>query len=653
MDHGFFRARAASPRLRVADPAYNGAAMAEELRLAAGEGAQLVLFPELSVTGYTCGDLFLQERLLAAAVEALSSLAAEGGRLGIPVVAGLPVLSRGRLWNCAAVLDGGRVAGLVPKTCIPDYKEFYEGRWFARPSPADAGTVDLGRPGWESVPFGTDLLFRARPAGGRPFLFGVEICEDLWVPLPPSSFQALRGAVLLLNASASNEIVGKAEYRRSLVLGQSGRCVAACLYAGAGPGESSTDLFFSGHGIACEYGTLLAESDRFRREGTRVQADFDLARLETERARLSSFGDQAGRAAAGAFGSAGVPPAGRTVDVDAPAFPMDRFARVVEPHPFVPSDEAQRDARCREIFSIQAGALAKRLEHAGCRTAVVGISGGLDSALALLVAARAMDLLGRPRTDVLAVTMPGFGTSAGTLRTARDLMAAAGARSREVDIKAACEAHLRDIGHDPALRDVTYENAQARERTQILMDLANREGGLVVGTGDLSEAALGWSTYNGDHMSMYAVNAGVPKTLVRHLVAWVAGHGADPALEAALRRVLDTPISPELLPPDASGRIAQRTEDLLGPYELHDFFLYYHARWGCPPEKILFLAEKAFAGRYGAAEISRWFAVFRRRFFASQFKRSCVPDGPKVGSLSLSPRGDWRMPSDASPAAWE
>lgn len=653
MDHGFFRARAASPRLRVADPAYNGAVMAEQMRLAAADGVQLVLFPELSITGYTCGDLFLQERLLAAALEGLGSLAAESGRLGIAAVVGLPVLYGGRLWNCAAVLAQGRVAGLVPKTFVPNYKEFYEARWFSRSGPADSGDADLGRPGWESVPFGTDLLFQARPSGGRPFLFGIEICEDLWVPLPPSTFQALRGACLLLNPSASNEIVGKAEYRRSLALERSGRCVAAYLYAGAGPGESSTDLFFSGHLLACEYGSLLAESPRFQRDGSFVQADFDLARMEMERARLSSFADQAGRASAGEYGQAGRPPAARIVPVDMSGFPVERFARTVDPHPFVPSEEAQRDARCREIFSIQAGALAKRLEHTRSKAAVVGISGGLDSALALLVAARAMDLLGRPRSDVLAVTMPGFGTSAGTLKTARDLMAASGARAREIDIRAACEAHFRDIGQDPARRDVTYENAQARERTQILMDVANAEDGIVLGTGDLSEAALGWSTYNGDHMSMYAVNAGVPKTLVRHLVAWVAAHGTETALAAALQRVLETPISPELLPPDPSGGIAQRTEDLLGPYELHDFFLYYHARWGCPPEKIAFLAGKAFSGRYASGEIARWLAVFRKRFFASQFKRSCVPDGPKVGSLSLSPRGDWRMPSDASPDAWE
>jgi len=647
-DFGFFRACAASPELRVADVAFNAARIAEALRAASRGGARLVLVPALSVTGYTCADLFHQEALLSAAESALPGIARAAAAAGIVAVVGLPLARGGRLYDCAAVLSGGKVAGVVPKSYLPNYKEFYEARWFAPASPSDAGNISVNG---EDVPFGPGLLFEARPASGRPFRFGVEICEDLWGALPPSSFMALRGAALLLNPSASDEIVAKAEYRRSLVVQQSARCAAAYLYASAGPHESTTDLVFSGHSIAAEYGTLLGESGRFARGTELLFADFDVERLEGERRRLTSFGDAAGRAAAGAFGAAGAASAD-PVAVQAKAWDPRSFTRRIDPHPFVPKDEATLDERCHEIFSIQCAGLAKRMEHAGAKRAVIGVSGGLDSALALLVAAKTMDLLGRPRRDVLAVTMPGFGTTAGTLAQAKALSAALGAELREIDIKKSCELHMRDIGLADGSRDVTYENVQARERTQILMDLANKEGGLVVGTGDLSEAALGWSTYNGDHMSMYAVNSGVPKTLVRHLVSWVAGAEAGEKAAVALRSILGTPVSPELLPPDASGKISQRTEDIIGPYELHDFFLYHLVRWGSSPAKAAFLAERAFAGAYQKREIGKWLAVFVKRFFAQQFKRSCVPDGPKVGSVSLSPRGDWRMPSDASPAVW-
>jgi NAD+ synthase (glutamine-hydrolysing) len=655
MDYGFFRACAASPVLKPADVDFNAAAIAEAISAAAEGGATLVLFPELSLTGYTCADLFHQEVLLRAAEEALPRVAAAAAEAGVVAVVGLPLAFKGALWNCAAVLSGGAVAGVVPKSYLPNYKEYYEARWFSPGAGEASDSVSLCG---ERVPFGASLLFEARtgggPEGGTLFLFGIEVCEDLWVPLPPSTLLALRGAALILNPSASTEIVGKADYRRDLVAGQSARCVASYLYAAAGPTESTTDVVFSGHCIAAEYGAVLGETPRFSRKTELLFADFDPRRMAGERRRLTTFADQAALARSGAFGplAAGSGPASDPIPVACRPWTPESFKRAVDPHPFVPKNSRKRDERCREIFSIQVAALAKRVEHTRAKTLVIGISGGLDSTLALLVAAKTLDLLGRPRTDIRAVTMPGFGTTGTTLSNARDLMVHLGVSRSEIDIKAACLAHFVDIGHDPAVRDVTYENVQARERTQILMDLANATGGLVVGTGDLSEAALGWSTYNGDHMSMYAVNCSVPKTLVRHLVSWVAEHETDRETAAVLEAVVATPISPELLPPDERGGIAQKTEDLVGPYELHDFFLYHCVRWGEGPKKILFLALRAFAGIYDEGTIKRWLGVFYRRFFAQQFKRTCVPDGPKVGSISLSPRGDWRMPSDASAAAW-
>jgi NAD+ synthase (glutamine-hydrolysing) len=645
MDYGFFRASAVSPRLKPADVAYNVAAIEEGLEAAAADGARLALFPELCVTGYTCADLFQQDRLLEAAELALERLAATSARLGLVAVVGLPLARSSSLWNCAAVLADGAVAGIVPKSYLPTYKEYYEARWF---SPGALLPESSVRVGGRETPFGPGLLFRAHAEDGFSFLFGLEICEDLWLPLPPSSLQALAGAVLLLNPSASTEIVGKADYRRELVVQQSGRCVAGYLYAGSGPEESTTDVVFSGHSLAAEYGSLLGESPRFSRRTELLTVDFDLGRLEGERRRLSSFGAQASLLRSGALGER----AWREVPAAIGPWAEASFSRPVERRPFVPSDGERLDERCREVFSIQAAGLAKRLEHTNSKRLVIGVSGGLDSSLALLVCAKTLDLLGRKRSDILAVTMPGFGTSAATLESARALMRRVGAEAREIDIKEACRAHLADLGRDPEARDLTYENAQARERTQVLMDLANAEGGLVVGTGDLSEAALGWSTYNGDHMSMYAVNCSVPKTLVRHLVAWVAAKESDAPTAEVLARVLATPISPELLPPDESGGISQKTEAQVGPYELQDFFLYHHVRWGSDPDKIRFLARRAFAPDYGEAEIDRWLELFYRRFFSMQFKRSCVPDGPKVGSISLSPRGDWRMPSDASPELW-
>ena len=648
MDYGFFRACAVSPTLKPADVDYNVAALEKGLEAAAAAGARLVLFPELSVTGYTCGDLFHQDRLLRSAEGALSRLAKAAERLDLCAVVGAPLVRAGSVWNCAVVLSGGSVAGVVPKSYLPNYKEYYETRWFAPGAGQPDGTISVNG---SETPFGAGLLFEARPEGGRPFLFGIEVCEDLWVPLPPSTLQALRGAVLLLNPSASTEIVGKADYRRDLVAQQSGRCVAAYLFAAAGPTESTTDVVFSGHCMAAEYGALLGEADRFSRGTEILTVDFDLGRMENERRRLTTFGAQAALARTGVFGS-GAASSGSIVSLKVGPWSAGAFSRPVDGRPFVPSDEKRRDDRCREIFSIQTAALAKRVAHTRARKLLIGVSGGLDSTLALLVCAKTLDLLGRPRADIVAVTMPGFGTTSRTLSNARELMGRLGAESREIDIKAACLRHFEDIGHDPEIRDVTYENVQARERTQVLMDLANAEGGIVVGTGDLSEAALGWSTYNGDHMSMYAVNCSIPKTLVRYLVSWIAHYEADAETSKVLDRVIDTPISPELLPPDAQGNIEQKTEDLIGPYDLHDFFLYHHVRWGAEPDKIRFLAGRAFEGVYGAEEIARWLGVFYKRFFSQQFKRSCVPDGPKVGSISLSPRGDWRMPSDASADLW-
>jgi NAD+ synthase (glutamine-hydrolysing) len=647
MNYGFFRACALSPRLKPADVDYNCRAIEDGMDKAAAAGAALALFPELSVTGYTCADLFQQERLLRAAKAALRPLAEKAEKLGLCAVVGLPLAHRGALWNCAAVLSEGRVAGIVPKSYLPNYKEYYESRWFSPGAGQPEGSIEIG--GTE-VPFGTGLLFEGALSNSQAFLFGIEICEDLWVPLPPSTLLALKGATLILNPSASTEIVGKADYRRELVADQSARCACAYLYSAASPTESTTDVVFSGHCIAAEYGTVLGESRRFSRETELLAVDFDLGRLEGERRRLSTFGDQAALLRTGALGEAGEP--GSVVRVEVAPWDAASFTRNIERQPFVPADDERRDERCREVFSIQTAGLAKRVEHTGAKKLVIGVSGGLDSTLALLVAAKTLDLLGRPRSGILAVTMPGFGTTGQTLENARTLMKRLGAEGREIDIKKACLAHFEDIGHDPATLDVTYENVQARERTQILMDLANKTGGLVVGTGDLSEAALGWSTYNGDHMSMYAVNCSVPKTLVRHLVSWVASHEADPGTAEVLAAVVATPISPELLPPDEKGRIEQKTEEKVGPYELQDFFLYHHVRWGEDPDKIRFLASRAFAGDYTAAEIDRWLELFYRRFFAQQFKRSCVPDGPKVGSISLSPRGDWRMPSDAPSDAW-
>jgi NAD+ synthase (glutamine-hydrolysing) len=637
---GFLRVGAACPPVALADPERNADRTVEFARRAVADGVQVLVLPELGLTGYTCGDLFFSlSTLVGGAERALARVRRETAELPAVIVVGLPVLLGGRLFNVAAVLQRGRLLGVVPKTFLPGYKEYYEERWFAAARDAPADEIRLAG---ERVPFGPNLLFEIPEEPG--VTIAVEVCEDLWAPSPPSSRHAVAGATVVLNPSASNELVGKAEYRRELVRHQSGRAVCAYAYAGTGVHESTTDVVFGGHLMVAEHGVMLAEGERFRREGGLVTADVDLERLLVERSRLTSFAD-ALEGGGGTYRKVALQPQPR---------PAPRpLARTIDPHPFVPQDAATLDERCREIVSIQTAGLARRLEHTGLKRVVVGVSGGLDSTLALGVCARTFDLLARPRSDILAVTMPGFGTTEQTLRNARKLAEATGAELREIDIRPACLQHLRDIGLPEDDRSsLTFQNAQARERTQILMDLANRDGGLVVGTGDLSELALGFCTFAGDHIAMYNVNAGVPKTLVRRLVRWLAEHETGAGPREVLEEVLATPVSPELLPPAADGRIAQRTEEIVGPYELVDFFLHAFVRLGAGPAKILFLAEQAFGDRYVRTELRRWLRLFLERFFDQQFKRSVLPDGPKVGSVSLSPRGDWRMPSDAAKAAW-
>ena len=634
MIHGFIKTAAVTPKVQVADPEGNAREIIRLAKEAAGNGAKIIVFPELCITGYTCGDLFLQELLLESAKEALLQIIRETRELDALIFAGLPWEKEGKLYNVAAVFQGGKLLGLVPKTCIPNYGEFYELRHFARGNQeADAVWTDSGDGERDYIPFGTRLLFTCEEMPG--LAVAAEICEDVWVPDPPSIHHALAGATVIVNCSASDETTGKDAYREALISGQSARLVCGYIYANAGEGESSQDLVFGGHNLIAENGKILSRSARFKNET--IYADLDIARIVGERRRMTTFFSRT---------DAVYTEIGFHLNKE-----ETKLSRFIDPAPFVPDDSQDRQKRCEEIFAIQYMGLKKRLEHTCSRTAVVGISGGLDSTLALLVAVRAFDSLGLPRKGILGVTMPCFGTTDRTYRNACELVRKLGGTLREVDIREAVTTHFRDIGHDPEVHDVTYENSQARERTQVLMDLANQSGGLVIGTGDMSELALGWATYNGDHMSMYGVNAGVPKTLVRHLVRYYADTCGDPELAATLLDVLDTPVSPELLPPK-DGVIAQKTEDLVGPYELHDFFLYYVLRFGFTPSKIYRLARLAFAGVYGDDTILKWLKIFYRRFFTQQFKRSCLPDGPKVGSVAVSPRGDLRMPSDASAAIW-
>lgn len=634
MDYGFVRVAAAIPPVSVADCRANVEGIIGLMNEAAARGVQLVVFPELSITAYTCGDLFGHRLLLDEAEHSLQYLLEQTASLPLLSVVGMPVAAATRIYNCAVVFSGGKIRGVVPKTYIPNYNEFYEARWFTSGADADFDEITLCG---QQVPFGTNLLFRF----GRATL-GVELCEDLWTPCPPSSYHALQGADIIANLSASDELIGKHDYLLSLLKQQSARCRAAYIYASSGFGESSTDLVFAGNAIVAECGTVVAESERFSFEPQLVVTEVDAERLQGERCVTNTFSSAS---------VAGKPY--HTVDCsDIPVVPV-HYTRTVAPHPFVPSHPETLDRRCREILDIQISGLAKRLLHTHARTAVIGISGGLDSTLALLVCVQAFDKLSIPRDRIVGVTMPGFGTTDRTYQNAIGLMQALGVTVREIPIREACIQHYKDINHDIAVHDVTYENSQARERTQILMDIANQTNGMVIGTGDLSELALGWATYNGDHMSMYAVSAGIPKTLVKYLVAWVARHRIEDAARAILLDIVDTPISPELIPADEQGNITQKTEDLVGPYELHDFFLYYMLRFGFRPAKIYYLAMRArFDQPYDAATIKKWLTIFMRRFFNQQFKRSCLPDGPKVGSVAISPRGDWRMPSDASSAMW-
>ena len=629
MKYGFLRAAAASPGLRVADVAYNTQEIIKSMREYAARNAQLLCLPEFCLTGYTCSDLFLQETLICGAEQGLAEILAASCGLNLVTVVGLPVRRSGKLYNCAAVVCDGKLLGLVPKTHLPNYSEFYEKRHFL-PGPAQASPMELA--GQQTL-FGTNLLFACRQM--PEFVLGVEICEDLWAPIPPSCTHALAGATVIANLSASDETVGKASYRRDLVCGQSARLLCGYLYADAGHGESTTDMTFAAHDLIAENGTLLAEAGPF--EDGRAVTELDLGRMVQERTRNTTFEPHTEGYTTVSF------------DLEPVEVPL---TRKVSPTPFVPRDDAARAERCELILRIQAEGLAKRIEHTHAHCAVVGISGGLDSCLALLVAVRACHILGRDPRDIVAITMPCFGTSKRTRSNAEILCEALDVSFQEINITATVQSHFADIGQDPETYDVTFENCQARVRTLELMDYANKNGGFVIGTGDLSELALGWATYNGDHMSMYGVNAGVPKTLVRHIVRYVADTCGKETLSRVLLDILDTPVSPELLPAAADGSFSQQTEKLVGPYELHDFYLYYVLRFGFGPKKIYHLALAAFAGRYEPEVLLAWLNNFYRRFFAQQFKRSCLPDGPKVGSVTLSPRADWRMPSDACNALW-
>lgn len=630
MRDGFIKTAAGTPEIRVADCEYNCAQITSMIEKAHAQGVKILVLPELCLTGYTCQDLFFQQKLLDGALAALKSAAQSTAGKDMLTAVGCPLRFRGELYNCAVVIMNGRILGVVPKKHLPNYNEFYEKRHFTA---APDGQYDMELFG-ESVPFGLGLLFECRQL--PELVFAAEICEDLWAAEPPSIGLALGGATIIANLSASNEVIGKDSYRRELVSGQSARLMCGYIYASAGSGESTQDLVFGGHDIIAENGLILAES-RLYTTGLTI-SETDVSKLCSERRRNTSFigGLRAGM---------------RRIPFDMELCET-ALTRNVRTTPFVPQTDAETDKRCEDILAMQAHGLEKRIRHTNAKTLEIGISGGLDSTLALLVSVEAMKLLGRPASDIIAVTMPCFGTTKRTRTNAERLCGLLGTQLRVIDIAASVKQHFCDIGHDESVHDVVYENGQARERTKILMDIANAEGGMVVGTGDLSELALGWATYNGDHISMYGVNAGVPKTLVRHIVKYYAGTVSDPQLREVLMSIYDTPVSPELLPADENGNIAQITEDLVGPYELHDFFLYNGIRWAFPPKKVFRLAEYAFGDRYDRETILKWLRTFYRRFFSQQFKRSCLPDGVKIGSVTLSPRGDWRMPSDACAALW-
>lgn len=640
MNYGFIKVAAAVPNVKVADCSFNEMHIENLVAQAEGKGVEIICFPELSMTGYTCGDLFAQQLLLDSAENALFRLLDFTRSLNIITIIGMPVQMNSTLINSAVVIQGGKILGIVPKTYLPNYKEFYEKRWFTSALDHESTNVHICG---QNVPVSRNVIFNTTQ--GK---FAVELCEDMWAPIPPSSELALRGAEIIFNLSADNEGICKHKYVCSLIAQQSARCIAGYVFSSCGFGESTQDVVFAGNGIIYENGLMLAHSKRFSFEEQLVITEIDVEKIRAERRMNSTFGT-----------SVGTLSQKDTINVDCTSHMLGelKLTRKIDPHPFVPTG-AELDERCEEIFAIQVQGLAQRIVHTNAATVVLGISGGLDSTLALLVCAKTMDKLKRKRKDIIGVTMPGFGTTDRTYHNAISLMQSLGITIKEISIKDACIQHFKDIGHNIDVQDVTYENAQARERTQILMDLANKFNGFVVGTGDLSELALGWATYNADHMSNYGVNCSIPKTLVKHLVTWVAQNSIDEESKATLLDIVDTPISPELIPADKYGNIQQKTEDLVGPYELHDFFLYNFIRFGFSPSKIYFLAQQAFnsnegiTAKYDDSTIKKWLTTFCRRFFTQQFKRSCLPDGPKVGSVSLSPRGDWRMPSDASYAMW-
>ena len=638
--HSFIRTASAVPKLKVADCIYNTDEILKLIDEAHKKDVKILVFPELSITSYTCSDLFLQSTLIEYAEKCLEKIVKFSANIDMFISVGLPVVCDNQTFNCMVAICKGKILGVVPKTSIPNYSEFYEKRWFSSADDLVSKEISLCN---QIVPIGSDLLFTAENI--KNLTIGIEVCEDLWGPIPPSSYLSIFGATVIINGSASNELATKNEYRRSLVSQQSSRCICGYVYTSAGIGESTQDTVFSGHSMILENGRLLSQSKRFSKDSSLTIADIDLELLANDRKKNTSF--------MGSLRKTCDSMSFRTVKFNMEENSLSDFYREVKPAPFVPDNNHMLNDRCEDIFNIQVTGLSKRVTHTNSKSLVVGISGGLDSTLALLVAVKACDYLGIDRKTVNGITMPGFGTTDRTYNNALNLMKALGITMKEISIKEASIQHFKDIGHDINIHDVTYENTQARERTQILMDYANKEYGMVIGTGDLSELALGWATYNGDHMSMYGVNGGVPKTLVRVLVKWVAenenlGDGAS----EILFDILDTPVSPELLPPDENGNINQKTEQIVGPYELHDFFLYYVVRFGFSPEKILFLSEKAFDGKYDRETLIQWLKNFYRRFFTQQFKRSCLPDGPKVGTINLSPRGDWRMPSDAVGRIW-
>ena len=664
MQNGFIKVAAAIPSVRVADCEFNTAHIENLMAMADGQGVEILCLPELCLTAYTCQDLFQQQLLLEEAEASLLKLMEFSRNLNVTSLVGVPVAFGNMLYNCAAVIQKGKIHGIVPKTYLPNYKEFYEHRWFSSARNLPAGTT-LHIFG-QIVPLSADLLFHTSNC-----TFGIEICEDLWAPVPPSCHLALAGADIIFNLSASNELIGKAEYLHSLIENQSARLISGYVYAGSGFGESTQDIIFSGRAFICENGHMLAEADRFTMHEQLIVSEIDVERLRSERRVNNTFAESllnesihtvsAASAEVRSVGaSAGDFSFRKVREIELEPFSTNvpfTLTRPVDPHPFVPDEQEQLDFRCEEILCIQSEGLARRIEHTGAKTVVVGISGGLDSTLALLVCVHAFRRLNRDLRGIVGITMPGFGTTDRTYTNAVNLMKLLGITIREISIADAVTLHFKDIGHDINVHDLTYENSQARERTQILMDAASQTAGFVVGTGDLSELALGWATYNGDHMSMYNVNASIPKTLVRHLVTWAAYNITDDATRTTLLDIVRTPISPELLPADPEGQIQQVTEDLVGPYELHDFFLYYTLRFGFPPRKVYYLALRAFNSSastavYNEETILKWLRIFYKRFFSQQYKRSCLPDGPKVGSCSLSPRGDWRMPTDASPTAW-